>query len=75
MKFYVHIFITEKKSHILFLITDFMSFLLLLYTEKIFTLLKILCPFTGKFILLIQTRLDLILILTPQVKVRTVNLS
>ena len=46
---------------------------ILLYTVKIFTLLKILCPFTGRFILLIQSKPDLILILTPQV--RTVNLS
>ena len=52
-----------------------MFFLLLLFTEQIFTLLKIHCLFTGRFILLIQTEVDLILILTPQVTVRAVNLS
>ena len=46
----VHSFITLKKSHILFLIIYVMFFLLLLCIEKIFTLLKIHCLFTGRFL-------------------------
>ena len=52
-----------------------MFFLLLLCIEKIFTRLKIHCLFTGRFILLITTEVDLILILTRQVTIRAVNLS
>ena len=38
-----------------------------MYIKKIFTPLIIHCPFQGRSVLLIRTKLDFILILTPQV--------